>query len=382
MAYSDKITISGTEQKPFVKAFSEIIRFIAGDPNTAGRDWRIISCIDDAGRATNFDYISYSGSLNVTQNNVWMDLPTAFVTNYTFTRGGQNLQEDTDYNINWQLGKIRFLTGTTPYTVDYSYQFRRYRVVLKNTGLADNTNIYIGMLMLSSGYDKANIAVRTYKLFVHGSTDFFDTTVGNLRSSSGVIYFDPAFGFWNGTIDLWVFSNKQRVIIVARNNTIYTFAYLGKFFPFSQPNEYPYSLMCMGDLNITADTSNPNIKWHDSTDTYRRFIANTYFAALSLFCNSVCYIDGLWKNDAYMIPLGANTHVLTDIAYVDGYTKVLLPIYIRYGNYTLGYPDGCYFTPGMNLASESTITVGSDTYIVFQNCFRTSYYDYMAIKCV
>jgi hypothetical protein len=48
--------------------------------------------------------------------------------------------------------------------------------------------------------------------------------------------------------------------------------------------------------------------------------------------------------------------------------------------YISGFPDGCYFSPGFALQSENEFTVGSDTYIIFQNCFRTTYVDFMAIK--
>lgn len=372
MAYSTLITANG-----FVEAYTKILRYVCEDLSTPGKDWEIVWTELDTS-ANNFSYIDYSGSLDVNSLDTWYYLPTCYITEYTFTDEASNtLVEGTDYELDWKLGKIKFLTGTPPYTVNYNYKFKRFRTVLKNTGLSGEEEIYIGLLMISPGYDKANVIVRSYKTFTAGYTDFFDTIAGNGRNSN----FDSAFGLWDGSIYLWVFSNKQRIIIVVRNDTYYSFAYVGKFNQFAFPSEYPYPLACIGDLNATTDANNSNIRWYSSTDGYRRFIAKAYFGTTNYFNNQICYVDGIWVRNATLDPTTTFTSNWIDIAYIDGYDYVLFPVYILYNNMTLGEFDGIYFSPLVGITSESTITVGTDTYIVFQNCFRTTYHDYMAIKC-
>ena len=377
MAYSGKITISGTEQKSFVTAYSKFLRFVTSDSSVPGRDWEIIECTDDSGRANNFNYIQYSGSLSVTENNIWLELPTVHVYNYTFTRQGVTLQEGTDYQINTRLGYVKFLTGSPPYEVNYNYQFRRARVVLKNTGLDGQRLVFIGFLMVSSGFDRANIITRSYKLFIPNNTDFFDTTVGN--STPRVSNFDCCWGLWNGTIDMWIFSNKQRIIVVARNNTIYTFCYSGRFFQFSLPSEYPYPLINTADLWVKADLS--SAVWHDSTSTDRRFIIRSRFDG---YGRAVCIPGGTWQyTNTVMLPFGGDNEESNyyPVSYMSGWKRVLLPSYVYSSPNCLGALDGCYWAPGLNLASESVIEIDGKSYIIFQDCFRTNYENYMAILC-
>jgi len=130
MAYSGTIQVSG-----IAEIFSAIIRFVCGDPSTPGRNWQIIFTELDTS-PNNFSYISYSGTLTVNQADTWYDLPTAFVTEYTFTYGGNTLVEKTDYQLDWTLGRIKILSGGSvssfPANIGYSYKFKRYRIVLKN----------------------------------------------------------------------------------------------------------------------------------------------------------------------------------------------------------------------------------------------------------
>jgi hypothetical protein len=45
-----------------------------------------------------------------------------------------------------------------------------------------------------------------------------------------------------------------------------------------------------------------------------------------------------------------------------------------------GEIDGAFATSGFSTASEDTLTIGGDTYRIFQNMFRTTRYHYCAIK--
>ena len=377
MAYSGKISISSTEQKSFVTAYSHFLRFVAGDPSMPGRDWEFVICEDDSGRANNFNFISYSGTLNVTQLNTWIDLPTVHSFNLTLTRGGQTLQQGVDYEHDFRLGRVRFLTGSPPFSVSYSYQFRRCRVVLKNMGLNGQSPVFVGFLMVSAGFDRANIITRVYKNYVPLGTPFFDTTAGN--STPRVSDFDCAWGLWNGSIDMWIFSNKQRIIIVARNNTMYTSAYIGRFFPFSLPSEYPYPLINVADLWIKQDLSAG--VWHDSQNSNRRYIARALFDG---YGRAVCGSDGTFKYaNTFILPFANDNEEsnYTPIAYLPSWDYVLFPSYILQENVCLGQLDGVYWAPGLNLSSESIVTINNKQYIIFQDCHRTGWQDYMAILC-
>lgn len=368
MAYSGKITVSN-----FKEAYTAFIRWICDDPNTPGRDWSLVWYELDT-TSGNFSYISYSGSINVQQLNYWYYLPTVQVTEYSFTRNGNLLVEGTDYVIDWFIGKVKFLTGTPPYTVSYSYKFKRFKLVFYNVGPGETDNNWVGFLLNSPGLYKANVCSRVYKYFKPGYTPFYDTVYGSYRYADH----DPAFGFWDSTIDLWIFSNRFRIIVVAKSNVYYSFLYVGRFVPFCLPQEYLYPLLNIGDLNIKPDCSVS--QWYDSTSSYRSFIAMAYFSTYDYYSNSVCNPDGVFTQSITLVPTQNDKSLWGEIAYMTGFKKVLIPIYIV-SSYTLGTFHGVYWSPGFGLASESTIQIDGDTYIIFQNVFRTTWSDFMAIKC-
>ncbi len=368
MAYSGRITITGYSYN-FIVAFSEFIRFIAGDPSTPGRDWTLIyHLLDDS--ANNFQWVTFSGTINVEALNTWYNLPTICVTEETITRGGQTLTRNVDYELDWFLGRIRFLTGTPPYTVSYSYRFKRYQMVFRNTGLSGTEQVLAGFLLLSSGFDRGNVMVRCFK-FWDSYMNFWESThSGNPGGSSG----QPMFGFWNGGIDMWIFSNKQRIIVVVRNNTYYSFAYVGQFFRLMTPYEYPQPLWVQGDLWGNADLG--STIWFDSTDGARQALHNPR--------KNPGWINGftnVWTSDFNFVPTQLEC-CGTQIAYYPGLNRVLFPLYIlTAGNqYTIGTPDGIYWFPGNTLAAESSITIGNSSYIIFPNCWRTGWTDWIAIK--
>jgi hypothetical protein len=376
MAYSGKQTITG-QQNNFVSAFTNFFRFICGDPNTPGRDWQIVYTNLDAS-PNSFTSIAYSGSIAVNALNTPTALPTGFVSNYTFTNGSTTLVEGTDYSLDWKLGYFTLLQGTVPATINYSYNFKRYQIVVRNTGLDGQSQIDLGFLMLSTGLDKANIVMTGYRRFDVGVTSFFDTT-GNLYAlqNTNLIYnYFPAFGYWTGDIFQWIFSNKQRIIIVARNNTYYSFGYAGYFMRVSLPSEYPTPLWVYGDLWTGSDITNTSyaIYYDNASNGNRRYIAqpNASVGGVVNYANQ-------WSRGFVMVPTDT-TSTWSTVAYQSGYNNVLMPLYLYCDGYVSGFPDGCYLAPGFALQSENEFTVGSDTYIVFQNCYRTTYADFMAIK--
>jgi len=376
MAYSGKQTITG-QQNNFVSAFTNFFRFICGDPNTPGQDWQIVYTNLDTS-PNSFTSIAYSGTITVSALNTPIPLPTGFVSNYTFTNGGTTLIEGTDYTLDWKLGYFTLLKGTVPATINYSYNFKRYQIVVRNTGLDGQSQIDLGFLMLSTGLDKANIIMTGYRRFDVGVTSFFDTT-GNLytlQSTNLTQCTFPAFGYWTGDIFQWIFSNKQRIIVVVRNNTYYSFGYAGYFMRVSLPSEYPTPMWIYGDLWTGSDITNTSyaIYYDNASNGNRRYIAqpNANVGGMINYANQ-------WSRGFVMVPTDT-TSTWSTVAYQQGYNNILMPLYFFCDGYVSGFPDGCYFAPGFALQSENEFTVGSDTYIIFQNCFRTTYADFMAIK--
>ena len=141
------------------------------------------------------------------------------------------------------------------------YQYNR--VVLKNTGKSDNEEIYIGISahVHSAGFE-AGLVLKTYYYFdntlmndgtgkYNYQTNFWNTVYGNgdgedyrvcwmpFKTNEAVSEKPP--------LELWVFSNKARVILVINTEGRYSNGYMGQYVRFVTPQEVPFPLMCFAD---------------------------------------------------------------------------------------------------------------------------------------
>jgi hypothetical protein len=144
----------------------------------------------------------------------------------------------------------------------------------------------------------------------------------------------------------------------------------------SLPSEYPTPVWVYGDLWTGTDITNTSyaIYYDNASNSNRRYIAqpNANVGGVVNYANQ-------WSRGFVMVPTDT-TSTWSTVAYQSGYNNILMPLYLYCDGYVSGFPDGCYLAPGFALQSENEFTVGSDTYIVFQNCYRTTYADFMAIK--
>lgn len=360
MAYSGKIEVEGIPE-----IFSTIIRFLCDDPNTPGRDWQIIFTeLDNS--SNNFQWIRKTGTLTIPSANTWVYLPSGFVTEYSFTYNSQTLQEGVDYQLNWILGKIKIINSSFnfPLNINYDYKFKRYRIIIKNNGLWGEDDIFVGFLLLSQGYDRANVYTTCYKIL---NTQFEGFFTGNsyIRSQS-----NWNFGFHKDLVNLWIFSNKRRIIIVIRSNTYYSYCYVGSFLPFCMPHEYPYPLVIKTDLWGNPDLS--SIIWYDSTNNNRHFLAFGSYEGVDF--------SNYWGRDITILPTSSTSNWLT-ITYMDDYNKVLWPLYL-YKNFPLGELDGVYYIPDSSNIAETLITIDEINYLIVPNCWRIDWTNWIAIKCI
>jgi hypothetical protein len=205
---------------------------------------------------------------------------------------------------------------------------------------------------------------------------------------------------WNAPIPYWFIANGQRVIVIAQVGTEFEHAYLGKFLPDGTSGQYPYPLFVGG----TGGDPLGNFGSNDAGAPNRAFsdVTNFHSAFWDPTCAFVCDVDGTWSPWLHYVN-GADTHsslTLNSIwPYIDGAAGPLSPGGMFYivqnldGSYPLlptrleqTYPsiniagslDGVYATTGAGNSSTSAITVGSDTYLCFQNAFRSGRQNFVA----
>ncbi|MFQ6995986.1 MAG: hypothetical protein ACLR7Z_10785 [Bilophila wadsworthia] len=153
--------------------------------------------------------------------------------------------------------------------------------VFRNTSLSGTEEVYVGLYAATyTDGVKGGLVCKVYKAFdaaprADGGTDFLDTRYGNGTGQNGTHSFLPC---WNAAMNLWIWSNKARVMLVVECNGLYGNAYLGQLRRFSLPSENPWPLACLTDgyTSLWQYTT-----WHDAitstgsrdADLHRRNLA-------------------------------------------------------------------------------------------------------------
>lgn len=254
------------------------------------------------------------------------------------------------------LDKIREVAVASGFwtVMRYDTTVANRELILKGQGYTGTEEIYIGVRTYQdASADYYNLCVATFTGYVPGNT--FDTQPG--VRLSGV----PAH---NQRIDYWLSVNPQRIICCMKVGTpVYEHFYIGKFFPYARPSQYPYPVICGGMLNGAAAT-----RFSETTHSmpYKGNRAN-----LGMRFNTGVYLtpeSHPWNNSDL-----AGTNQLRDT----NNTYPLLPVVLNDTANIYGELDGIYFVPGFNNVVENTC--GND-YVVLQDTSRTGFIDYIAFK--
>lgn len=227
-------------------------------------------------------------------------------------------------------------------------------LILKGQGYTGAEEIYVGVRTYQdASADYYNLCVATFTGYVASNT--FDTQPG--ARLSGV----PAH---NQRIDYWLTVNPQRIACCMKVGTpVYEHFYIGKFFPYARPSQYPYPVICGGMLNGAAVTR------FSETNHSMPYKGNR--VNLGMRFNTGVYLtpeSHPWNN-TYL----AGTTQLRD---TNG-NYPLLPVILNDVNGIYGELDGIRYISGFNNVTENAC--GSE-WIVFQDVWRTGFTDYIAMK--
>lgn len=292
-------------------------------------------------------------------------------------------------------------SSSSSYTVTDNGQTNTvdFESYLMGPGLSGTEQIYIQL----QAYH--NVAADIWNWRMRGAIGY--TSSSNWFSQPGA---SPSvfIYLWNTSIPYWFIANGQRVIVVAKIGTVYESCYLGKFLPDGTPGQYPYPLFiggCGADStslggSIGEDPTAPNRRYSDVTNFHAAFFdpACSFHVDLSGAWNPWCHwsfgsdqrtndtynhiwpwADGNSGNVTGVTPSAGMNWIVQNI---DG-SAPLLPTRLEQITPViniLGMLDGVYATSGQSMSSETTITVGSDTYIAFQDTFRSGRANFCALK--
>jgi len=204
----------------------------------------------------------------------------------------------------------------------------------------------------------------------------------------------PYVTLWPNSIPFWFYVNGDRIIVVANVSGTFHSMYLGYILPYATPAEWPYPHFVGGD-------SKSSLAYNDTTNDHHAYLIPAGGAHLrDTFGNWLQFgmfgTPGTLTDYKIWPYLSAPDQTLTILDNMeplpsDG-TYPLFPIHLVYRpnsgtpfgaatGQVLGAFNGVYAIPGLSVtAGSTTITVGGDTYDVFNDIFRTDRGSYYAVK--
>lgn len=206
---------------------------------------------------------------------------------------------------------------------------------------------------------------------------------------------------WNQSTPYWFYANDRRFIVVAKVSTAYLSCYAGMFLPFALPTEYPFPLYIGASYPTLAPYSQANARNRFIADPgdgaayykprgssgwkkMRNHVDSGSAYAVSggtdpvIWPHRVPRASGSSSNDEWNIDglLDLRPNVQGELpqwqCHIIDPQSAIVP----------GMLDGVFAAPGFGRSSEQTITAGGRTWRLFQNVFRSTGRDFMAIEVI
>lgn len=283
---------------------------------------------------------------------------------------------------------------------------------LPGSGSATDGELYL-QGQGSSGTDQIIVGMQTYRnvgnnvfgIKLQGYTAFNNTLA--FATMPGVS--PPCFtALANVSFNCFFWVNGRRIMVAARIGTTDILFGFGYMLPFATANQYPYPLVIHGSVqDITFNFQQNNFGQSSMPDPCTngcqfRWVDGTWITVQHYNSANASRPSALNNTNAYMFwPLRDNTvsdgaetdNTASEAALFTSYSAVsqivsssqisafpLYPVILENANQLIGQMDGLFVVPGQGLSAGDTITVGSDTYDVFHNTWRTEFPDFYCIK--
>lgn len=267
--------------------------------------------------------------------------------------------------------------------------------ILQGPGLAGTDQIFVGMKAFS------DVPTDYYDWWLSGFTGYtsansFETQPGAHHTGIGAGQSGPILPLWNGTIPYWLQADGRKIILVAKVSTVYVHMYLGLLeFPYASPGQFPYPLFIGGSLafNGGINLTSPYLRWsYTGTEIHAWWRGRSATSTARDHAGRLRLPDGSYMgfgedygwaatSRGYLHPFSSGFEDMRPN--MDG-SYPLFPL--AFAGIASDGSENAYgeiqqvcAMPGYANASESVVTVGSDSWIAFQNIFRTDKKGYAAL---
>ncbi len=302
------------------------------------------------------------------------DSATTLTADYLFGAPGRDWRLLVDRN-------TRSNTGSEPFGTACK------EVILQATGLTGQENVLVGLR------EWRYTAGSAWGWDLNGYTYFNAGMDWNANSAQhGRTSYSATWGHWdqlpmlplhNGTMYYWLFSNRQRLVLVVKVQSNYESMYLGFGRRFGSPNDYPCPL-------VVKASSQGNYNY-SSTASWRQFIANnewTQYGYTLLAVDPannyiVCGGTSDYDNGLRVLPYNQFDATPGTVTVTPTLARSLLtPVYLArpLNDVLLMDLDGVFHLSSNGVLPEDVLVAGGKQHRVFNNLWRSSFYDYMAVE--
>ena len=312
----------------------------------------------------------------------------------TVTKGGG---DDCHYQL---LGIIKTLAEANGWTtLRYVNTGTDRELILKGVGLSGVEEIFVGFKTYqSAGGDYYNLNCGVFVGYISGNS--FETQPGAQFSAI------PAH---NNAITYFITANAQRIVGCFKVGTpVYEHFYVGKFFPYARPGEYPSPLVCGAMLSSAQAIRFNNTSQSFPYPGYYYDTANNRLYQRDQAGNWVrpsCWPFTNASSGSYALAGAQGTSTLVP---ADTYYQIEPIILSQQSSNNSpsnvwGEFDGVYFCSGFNNGVENVVqqggsstinqtgmtvlqavdairAVGGRAFVMLQNVYRTSWRDFIALE--
>lgn len=260
-------------------------------------------------------------------------------------------------------------------------------------GLGGGDSIFVGMSI------KENPTIPFFNWRLRGATAFDSVEPFQNQPAASPNTF---FVVDDGLMEYWIIATGRYFIVVTKIGTVYTSMMMGFLLPYGVPAEFGYPLVIAGSMAGSAFTT--NIHFTNTGSQFRMF-ANPGDNAMHLRDPA-----GQWKTFTNYTSTSATDNQANDrvvhpyAGFVDAqsatfFSKVtegidgsypLTPLIpcefeldageVGRDSNAYGELDGVFHVSGSNNASENTVVIGGDTYLMIQDIYRTQFDNFMALR--
>lgn len=243
-------------------------------------------------------------------------------------------------------------------------------LILNGPGLASDQRIIVGFKTYNS------VAGDYYNWEVRGARSYISETFDTLTDKSSPVY----VYLQNSTMTYWLFVNKQRIMLIAKVNTVFIHMYTGFINSFGTEDEWDYPCLIGGSGTVATYrwSSSYVSAWWDRADNGSSFYMWMPDDVWIIGNNSYAQNPTVWPWIEDNNSIGRIRDTFGDYPLKPALIWSSEDLPGRAGAF--GEVDGLYWTTGYSLNSEDTITVGADVYLVTQNVDNTNIYNYCAVK--